>query len=209
MSKLTRNLGTLTTVLCLASTALGMKINSDRADVHLETQKVTLMRGPVTPEMYISVMQQMLVTSQIPGDRILVINSPGGSEDAGSGIIDLMEAEKLLHVRQICIVNHQAESMAFNILTHCDVRLATTTSTIMAHVLALQGVECLLHRCTPTYLRSTAEDLAIADLPYRKDNAAALMLTPKQYDEYAAKDYVWPIRDLLKRGYLHAVILVK
>lgn len=193
----------------LAAPAYALKIDSESLGIHLDTQKLLYLTGPVSESMYVSAVRQMLYTSTTPGDRIVIFNSQGGLEAPGARIIELMEAEKLLKVRQICIVQ-QAQSMAFNILTHCDVRVATRDAAIMAHVLALEEIDCThAPRCTPTYLTGLARELKRDDAPYREVNAKALGLTPKEYDVYAAKDYRWSPIELLDRHFLSGIIKVK
>ncbi len=192
-----------------ALTAYAIHIVSTRANLDIDTKKVTFMTGDVSEKMFTSVIFQTAATEPIPGDRVVVINSLGGYASFGAAIIELMEAEKITGVRQICIVNGMAQSMAFNIFTHCNVRLAVPTAVLMAHALALGGLDCKSHRCTPTYLRLQADALEGTDLQYRRDNAAALSLTPSEYDGFASKDHEWPLDELLKRKFLHAIISLK
>ncbi len=60
----------------------------------------------------------------------LILDSPGGDVDSGFELIRRIEAAKL-PIR--CIVNYQAQSMAFAILQSCTVRAMGTAAFLMAH----------------------------------------------------------------------------
>lgn len=199
----------LSALVLISTAAYALKIDSDRANVHIDTQKVTYLSNQVGSAMYASYLFQLQMTSTMLGDRIIVLNSLGGDMETGQMIIDMMEAEKTMGIRQICIVNDSAASMAFNILTHCDVRLAVRNSLLLAHVVAIMYVDCIQQRCIPSRLHAIADELQHDDAPYRRDNSQAMLLTPKEYDSYAAKDYRWTVEELLKRHYLHGVIKLK
>lgn len=194
--------------LLLPITALAIHIKSPAAKLDIDTNKVAYLSGTVSDAMYESVLVQTSLTGALPGDRLWVFDSHGGEQAPGDGIIELMEAEKAKKIRQICVVYKQAQSMAFNILVHCDVRLAVRDAVIMAHVLALASIDCMYTRCTPRRLKALADELLRDDAPYRKANAAALSCSLKEYDGYAARDYDWPVEELLRRHFLSAIVRV-
>jgi len=58
------------------------------------------------------------------------INSPGGSVDAGFKIAKAIENSP---AKVVCVVDGEADSMAFYILQSCDMRIMTYRSILMAH----------------------------------------------------------------------------
>ena len=113
--------------LLFVNSALAHAIHIAAPSIGLDvtTDKVSRVVGDVTPEMANQYLMQALATVNLPGPRVIVIDSLGGYVGAGEAIIEAIEAEKAVDVKVICIVKAEATSMAFNILTHCSVRLAT------------------------------------------------------------------------------------
>lgn len=72
----------------------------------------------------------------------IIISSPGGSVTEGMRFIDVMEEIKLRGTKINCVVIYGAASMAFQILAHCDTRIALATSMFLWHQPAVfaQGV---------------------------------------------------------------------
>lgn len=70
--------------------------------------------------------------SETPGDISVYIDSPGGSVDMGNALkTALMKARKKTNI--ICVVNGEADSMAFSLLEVCDKTYVTTKSSLMFH----------------------------------------------------------------------------
>ena len=132
-----------------------LHVVSADAGVDIDTHKVLRLDGEVGPNMLMRTIVTMTLTEHIPGPRIIVINSPGGYVDAGLEIIKRIEAEQAKGVPQVCVVEHAA-SMAFDILTHCDIRVAVPEATAMAHVVARVNIDCARTRCIPSWLREIA-----------------------------------------------------
>lgn len=149
--------------------------------------------------------QETLDTLYIPGDRAIYINSLGGELTAGQIIIDLMEAEKAQGVRLVCVVDEEATSMAFNILTHCDKRYAYRTTRFLVHKAALGSWDQNL-RPTAKNLRREANELQRADEPYRRANAKAMHLSLAEYDDNADQERTWSAEELLNLKYLNGYI---
>lgn len=176
--------------------------------VDLNSAKVAHLYGEVNPLMDAKHALEVYLTTSIPGDRLVLINSPGGFIDAGQRIIDRMTKEQAQGVRQVCVVTGEAHSMAFNILTHCDVRIAYPGAKMLVHKVATTGIPKDI-RGTARNLRRIAAILDQEDEPYRHANACAMHLTIRDYDSLADHETVWSAQTLLKRGYLHAIIKPK
>jgi len=175
-------------------------------DVILTTSKVLHLVGEINPELFYRTTKELALTYSIPGDRLVVINSPGGELNAGQHLIDLMQIEKSKGVRYICVVVGEASSMAFNIFTKsCDVRLSTPDSNFLIHKTALSVVTSEDHRLTGAELRRIAKKIDEADEPYRQANAFALGMSLKEYDKMADRETTWDVGGLLIRGYLKGI----
>lgn len=189
-------------VLVQAGPPAPVHLVSSDAGVDIDTAKVLQLEGEVNPLMLVRVVVSMALTEHIPGPRIILINSPGGYVDTGNEIIKRIEAEQAKGVPQVCVITGDASSMAFDILTRCDIRVAVVGGTAMFHVAASAPIDCEKSRCTPMRLQIIAEELRIEDEPFRQANAKALSLTLWDYDSYAAEDYEWSAPELIKLGYL-------
>lgn len=178
---------------------------SKDANIDITTKKTADVIGSVDAAMALLFEIQMRTSAAESGDRVIRINSGGGAVIHGQKIINLMEEEKKIGIRQICIVTGDAGSMAFNILTHCDVRLTVHKSRFMFHKIAY-GVltENTEGRLTPKKLRFLARKIEREDEIFRQANCTALHISLSEYDVYADKDTNWTPEKLLSLGYLHA-----
>ncbi len=140
----------------------------------------------------------------VPGPQVITINSPGGDEAAGRRIIALVKALHRAGHLVVCIVNGDAASMAFNLLTACDRRYATPTSKFLFH--KIYGLPPM--RPTSKNLRAWARTLDQLDEPYRRANAKALHMSLRTYDRIADQDRNWTAKELLKRGYLDGTVTI-
>ena len=73
------------------------------------------------------------LTPQAAKDKewiVIVINSPGGSVDAGMEIIKMIES---LPVKSVCVVEGEAASMGGRISQACTYRIITKRSSMMIH----------------------------------------------------------------------------
>jgi len=181
---------------------------SQQAHVNIKTAKTAALIGPIYPPAAMSFLKEMLMTMKIPGDRVIIIDSPGGVVEIGEKIVQAMEIEKSMGVREICVVRGRADSMAFNILSHCDVRLATPGSALMFHDVFFEQLDCQKIKCNPSNLREAADELDRVNLPFRLVNAKSLGMTLKEYDIYSRNEMEWDVKALLDRHYLHGVATV-
>jgi ATP-dependent protease ClpP protease subunit len=190
----------------LPLTATPVHVISKQAHINLTTTKVAALIGDVDPSNAQKFEAEMALTADVPGDRLILINSNGGLVFSGEKMIKLMQAEQLRGIRQVCVVIHSAHSMAFNLLTHCDVRLALPKSNLLMHKIAEAGViDCMSQRCTEIRLREIATEMRNVDEPYRQANSKALHMSLKDYDLFADEEHIWTTEALLKRKYLHGL----
>lgn len=182
--------------------ASAITVKSDTAHVDITTAKVSHLVGMVDDEMEAKFMVSIYETSGIAGDRVILIDSPGGSVPAGAQIIRRMEQEKASGVRMICVVVGNAHSMAFNILTHCNVRLAIAGSRFLVHKIQSQ-IEMVL---TAVQLRQIADGLDAADAIFRRQNSEAMHISGMVYDVFADKETVWTDEEMYNHKYLQGII---
>lgn len=178
---------------------------SSQAHVDIKTSKVIHLKGPIVPRNMEKAMREGGATETLPGDRVILINSPGGQVDLGTDFINAMIQERTKqHEKIICVVDKNAHSMAFNILTYCDVRLFTPGSRMVVHkIAAVIGCEENQNlRFTSKTLRGLADDLQSSDEEFRVNNAKAMGISLKDYDLFADSETAWRGETLLNMGYL-------
>jgi ATP-dependent protease ClpP protease subunit len=186
--------------------SMAVHVVSKEAHIDIETSKVATIESDISGESAVSFLRQMDETMIIPGDRVILIDSPGGQVDAGMAMIGRIEIEKAMGSRVICVVEHAAHSMAFNLLTHCDVRLARPKSFMIFHKVAVELCSNPDHsgpRLTPKNLRKIANDLQRMDELFRRPNATALHMSLPDYDLFCEHDTAWTAMSLYTRGYLN------
>lgn len=202
---------TLIFAICLllkASQAFAIQVVSKGAGINIDSEKVAHIGGDIGYLSSVGFEIEMNATSHLPGDRIIIINSTGGYVYIGEQILEAIDAERAATgERVVCGVDKTAMSMAFNILTRCDVRLAVANATFMFHPIYMKSVTCR-GGCKPKTLRKIAKDLEKSDEPYRHANSKALGLAPTDYDVFADNDTIWRADKLLRMGYLHGIVEV-
>lgn len=192
-------------LLLLSYPSYAIHIKSDKIDI--TTNKVIHLGDVVIGPKLDATVKEALDTGPLSGDRAIVINSNGGSVDLGATFIKAMAEEKIEGGgRIVCVVTGMAHSMAFNILTFCDVRLATKGSKMLVHKVRALVPRVLL---TAAELRTIADGIDKTDAPYRKANAAAMHLTLKEYDTAADSERVWTAEELLKLKYIQDIVTVQ
>lgn len=200
----------LIALLPLNAYAVKLRVKSDEAGLDVVSERVAFIKGDINNTTYERFKAQMERTSDKPGPRIIIINSVGGLSEPGEKIIGLIEAEKQDLHPVVCVVTHQAYSMAFNILTHCDVRLTKPKATLLFHKLSYGTIiEQPDHRLTAKVLRDYADTLDADDEKYLKANTKALNMRRKEYEMHAEHDTKWKPDVLIKRKYLHGIARTK
>lgn len=182
--------------------AIALQLRSDAAGINLATNKVVRLRGDVTEKAAEQFVSQVTAKKDLPGPLVVVIDSSGGDVAAGKKMIDALDAERKGGTKIVCVVQHRAHSMAFNIFTRCDVRLAVKGSIMLVHkVRQFPGAALTAEQC-----RSLAEELDAVDEEFRIANTKAMKLSDKDYNLYARNETYWRAESLLKIGYLHGIV---
>ncbi len=73
------------------------------AGYNFDTKKVSHVTGVIDPESAETYFQETTATLDLPGDRVIYIDSLGGRLDAGQNIIDMMGAERAHGVKLVCV----------------------------------------------------------------------------------------------------------
>lgn len=183
--------------LLLSTSAYALHIKTNKIDV--TTYKVTAIVGGIDSAMVVSYLMQSSANMKIAGDRIVLINSPGGSVVAGEQIGNAMDLERARGTKMICVVLGAAHSMAFNLLAHCDSRIASDDAVMVAHRIAMSEPS---DRMTAKNLREWADHLDSINIKYDTVNAKLLKLTPEEYSKKADQEYSWSAKELLNIGFL-------
>lgn len=191
----------------LPTQAMALHLRSHSAGINLNTDKVSHVKGEITDQSAAMFLLEEVTTAKIPGDRIILIDSFGGSVLAGQRMVDEIEKERAVGVRQVCVVTGEADSMAFNLLTHCDVRLASSDAHLLFHKVALSEMPDA-RRLTAQFFRKLAKEMDQIDEQFCVDNAKAMHLTRLLYDKLADGEADWSAQELLDRGYLHGIVRV-
>lgn len=177
---------------------------SKEAGIDLNTEKVVKIKGGIDPSMARSVRSQLQRIEKLKGDILVLIDSPGGLNVSGLDIMKELDKRRKSDVRLVCVAHNDASSMAFNILTKCDIRLATKRTTMVVHKLEYMTLPPY-SRLTATFLRKLADEIDKDDAPFKEANQKAMGLTSEEYDKYADEETMWLATTLLKRGYLHGI----
>ena len=188
-------------VLLAVQSAFGIEVSSPLSFVSSGSAKIVTIAGVIDDSTVREVQIQLRATRTLPGDRIVLIDSFGGSVSSGLRIIDLLEKERSATVHLVCIVDGEADSMAFNLLSHCDVRLATPRSHFVVHKVAAGGLD-EHERGTAKNLRKMADEIDRIDERFRQLNARMMHLSLSDYDRFADAERNWTARELLQIGYL-------
>lgn len=175
---------------------------SQEANISITTGKVARLYGTVDADSYGRFKLDMIRTKDMPGERVVLINSPGGDVEFGNRMISLMKAEQKQGVKVVCYAFNGAHSMAFNFLSQCDVRIMAPGTMSLVHKIR-RGL--ITETATAKNLRKIADDLDKSDEPFRQANAKALNLSLSDYDKYADEETYFTAETLLKMKYLHGI----
>jgi ATP-dependent protease ClpP protease subunit len=182
-------------------------ITSKQAGIDITTAKVTRISGVIDIPGQFAFEKQLAATMAIPGPRVIIINSGGGRVDIGNEMLFLMKMEHDTGVKMICVAEENAHSMAFNILTACDVRLATDDAHFIVHKIAISGFSPDV-RITAKLLKSIADDLEHMDEPFRQSNSKAMHMSLEDYDRFADEQHCWSAPLLYLTGYLNGIATI-
>lgn len=187
-------------LLLLSSVSKAETIEAQAPFVSYKTNKVVKIIQDISQLSADAVVRQFKQTRRLPGERLIIIQSPGGDAEAGQLIIDEIKLEQILGTKIVCFVAGIAHSMAFNILTHCDVRISTPRSMFLVHKIRYYGP---FMNVTAQRLRELAGQLDEADEPYRQANSKAMSLSLQEYDSKADAETTWSAETLRKKNYIH------
>lgn len=178
------------------------------APMRISTDKVVHIPGIIDDAALHAVRMEMELTKHLPGDRLVLINSGGGIVPVGEEIIKLLREETLQQgTRLVCVADHNAHSMAFNLMTACDVRLATPGTKMLMHHIAVE-FGWIHPRLTGKLLRAIGEELRVLDNRYDRRNARALHIPLKELRKMAESETTFDNDTLEKLGYLNAVVVI-
>lgn len=193
--------------LLISTQAQAIHVISPAAHIDIKTEKVTEISGPIDPQRGMIFELKQLMTTPIPGDRIILIDSVGGYVNVGRRMIDAMLMERAaLGTKMVCVVTREADSMAFNFLSFCDVRLSVANATFLFH--KVEGPLPDGIRSTPQNLRRLAKDLEHEDEPYKQQNMKMLHMSSHDYDLFADEETIWRAEILVTRGYLDGIAVI-
>jgi ATP-dependent protease ClpP protease subunit len=173
--------------------------------VNLDTAKVVHIEGEMVPDMIYRVATELTLTHGIPGPRVVYISSPGGYIDVGNMITKMLLSEQQKGTKMVCVVIGNASSAAFNLLSHCDIRLATPESHFTVHHDAVGGLDPEV-RWTAKNLRNLADDIDKDDEEASALNAIKMGLSRPDYELYADHERAWTAQELLLMGYLQGFV---
>lgn len=95
-------------------------------------------RSTIAPLM--DYMDKLLVSSEpAPSNINIILDSPGGSVNAGFTFISRMNLLKARNTKFTCYVIDMAASMAFHFLTQCDTRIVLDKSALLWHRARVQA----------------------------------------------------------------------
>lgn len=172
------------------------------SSLNLDTDKVAHVIGMIDDQKAAEFLKEMVETHKVKGDRVIIIDSPGGIVSSGEFMIKMMELERLSGTRMVCVVVGDAFSMAFNLLSHCDVRLAARSSRLLFHKVRT----FIMQPMTAKDLREEASRMDAADEPYRQFNSKVLKMMLPEYDRFADDEKMWSARELIGQGYLSDIV---
>lgn len=198
-----RILAITTFLVCIPSYALD--VLSSKGELIVSTKKIIKIDGFINDATYKKFEEQYYSQLRHSGDILIILDSPGGEVGVGNKIIRLVEVIKYSN-KVFCVANKDASSMAFNILSHCDVRMATNKTRMVVHKAAHSPVCDDSVRYTPKYLRVIAKELEIDDIPFSKLNAKLMKLTEESYSFFADEETSWSVYTLVSSGYLKDIV---
>lgn len=198
----------LSILFAFTPSAHAVHVASKSADIDITTSKTAHVIGVIDAASAFVFGAELAITTGLSGPRVIIIDSPGGYVDAGASILDMMRKEQAAGVKQICVVKGMAASMAFNILSACDIRLAADDARMLFHKIAIGQLEPGM-RGTAKTLREIANYLDKEDEPYCALNSKALNFPRSVYDRLADMDTWWSPKELLDLKYLQGIVLFK
>lgn len=192
-------------ILIFCSMAKG--VSRAPRQVYESNPEFVILAGEITPVTAISFAMNLEVRRPPIDDVKVLINSPGGRTDAGDKMLVALR-RYARDKKLICYGTGTVASMAFNIMSQCDVRIGAAHTEFMMHdpyrSYDVKGQESF----TRTYkqMKEDLADLAGDVMRYREINRKALGLTKKQIDIISDKgDKEYTSQELLANGWLNRI----
>lgn len=177
------------------------------------TTKVVSLTGDIDDRSRDRFLSEYFNVKHMSGPLYVFIDSVGGHVRDGAAMILVLDAERQLGNKVICVVDGKASSMAFNTLTHCTERYATIRSKFVVHPVA-STINCATHkderrskelfeRCTAKNLRVLADSIQEEENAFSIPNATMMHLSLDDYELYADNERTWLTYQLIDNKYLN------
>ncbi len=148
--------------------------------------------GPLFAQMRIINLLNQANTRKDVTEVNVVINSPGGSVQAGLGIVKMITEGQAKGKTFICYVPTDAESMAMYILGYCNKRYVMNYARLMWHPMAING------RITSDEMIANAAAMFALDMALSAKLCSQLGMDAEAFFEARAAEKVWAGKDLLE-----------
>jgi ATP-dependent protease ClpP protease subunit len=123
-----------------------------------------------------------------------LINSPGGAIVPGYMLVDAMDAVRSQGIKIRCAVGVLAASMAFNMLAHCDERVALSHAALLFHPPRIFSRNAL----TINDLLTAAEDLQRVVDSSTGELISMLGMSEESFYKHFYSETLWTASDLRK-----------
>lgn len=137
-------------------------------------------------------LHKMAAASKDPID--ILINSPGGAIVPGYMFVDAMDAARSQGIKIRCAVGMLAASMAFNMLAHCDERVALRHAALLFHPPRISSRQPML---VPDLLQA-AEDLQRIIDASTGELIDMVGMRRAQFYKHFNQETLWAASDLAK-----------
>jgi ATP-dependent protease ClpP protease subunit len=159
-----------------------------------DTERVVYVNGPIgSNALEVSDRLQELSVSRKP--VTLVINSPGGSVFAGSFIVAALDLLKARKVPVACVVTTLAASMAFQLLPHCEKRVALAKSYLLFHPMRVNVPPNTA--LTADDARDIAADMDRSEDPMKREVQQMMCLDDKTFNAAYKREQLWTAEELV------------
>lgn len=152
--------------------------------INLEDTNTVVLRGPVTDSSVAKAMKQLQTASRrVSKDATiyLVLDTPGGSVDAGLDLIDFAKALP----QKVDTITLFAASMGFQIVQNLNTRYITTNGTLMSHRARVEGMGGQIKGEFESRYKMLRRSIDYLDF----QAANRMGMDPKAYDQLIFNEY--------------------